>query len=136
MSNINTLILKKEVNNMTIGASIKVPDLYQKIIKETEELGFQQSCDVKTGVLLQTLVASKPGGKFLELGTGAGASTAWIVSGMDSASSLLTVELDDALQSIAKRYLGDDERIIFFHEDGADFISNLYKTDLPFRHVA
>jgi predicted O-methyltransferase YrrM len=35
-------------------------------------LGFIMSCEAKTGVLLRALAASKPGGRFLECGTGAG----------------------------------------------------------------
>jgi hypothetical protein len=39
-----------------------------------------------TGLFLRTLAASKPAGRFLELGTGTGVATAWLLDGMDHAS--------------------------------------------------
>jgi predicted O-methyltransferase YrrM len=47
----------------------------------------------------------KPRGSFLELGTGTGLSTAWILAGMDQHSRLLTVDNDESVQAIAKRHL-------------------------------
>jgi predicted O-methyltransferase YrrM len=46
------------------------------------------------GALLRTLVASKPAGRFLELGTGTGVATTWMLDGMDPASALTTVDTD------------------------------------------
>ena len=48
----------------------------------------------KTGALLAALAASKPGGRLLELGTGTGLGTAWLLSGMDADSHLDTVDTD------------------------------------------
>jgi predicted O-methyltransferase YrrM len=75
-----------------------------------------------TGCLLRTLVSSKPGGSFLELGTGTGAATAWILDGMDSRSRLVTVENDERLLSIARRHLGADPRVTFVPADGNVFL--------------
>jgi predicted O-methyltransferase YrrM len=80
------------------------------------------SCDNNTGTFLRTLAASKKSGAFLELGTGAGISTCWILDGMDGQSNLTTVELDESLHSIAKKHLGHDDRIEFFTGDGEEFI--------------
>jgi predicted O-methyltransferase YrrM len=104
---------------------IQVPEAYSSIIQESAVMGFGQSCDRKTGFLLKGLAASKPGGSFLELGTGTGASASWIMDGMDESSKLTTVDIDSAVQSIAKKYLGKDSRITFCCEDGAVFIRNL-----------
>ncbi|MFI6985195.1 phosphotransferase [Embleya sp. NPDC050154] len=63
------------------------------------------------GSLLRTLAASKPSARILELGTGAGASAAWLLSGMSRDGSLLTVESDDRLCAVAEQALGGDERM-------------------------
>ncbi|MBT2689414.1 class I SAM-dependent methyltransferase [Bacillus sp. ISL-47] len=104
---------------------IQVPEAYVKILQESQLLGFEQSCDRKTGFLLKGLAASKPGGSFLELGTGTGASAAWIIDGMDEFSTLTTVDIDSRVQSIARRHLGNDRRVSFCCEDGAAFIQKL-----------
>jgi len=52
------------------------------IERDTAAVGFTMISEHKTGALLRALAASKPGGAFLELGTGTGASTAWILDGM------------------------------------------------------
>jgi len=83
------------------------------------------SSDLQTGSLLKTLAAAKPAGAMLELGTGTGLSTAWILAGMDSRSTLRTVDNDDAVQSIAKRYLDQDARMTFHLMEGGDFLETI-----------
>ncbi len=80
------------------------------------------SSDDLTGSLLRTLAASKPRGSLLELGTGAGVSTAWLLDGMDAESRLITVENDRQVHAIAKRHLGSDPRVTFVLGDGESFI--------------
>jgi hypothetical protein len=46
------------------------------IRQDTEALGFTMMSEPRTGALLATLAASKPGGRMLELGTGTGLGTA------------------------------------------------------------
>lgn len=46
--------------------------------------------DHLTGSLLRTLVASKPSGMVLELGTETGLATAWLLDGMDAQARLIT----------------------------------------------
>jgi predicted O-methyltransferase YrrM len=53
------------------------------------------------GALLRVLVASKPGGRFLELGTGTGLSTNWILDGMDADSMLVSLDNEAGVQQIA-----------------------------------
>jgi predicted O-methyltransferase YrrM len=130
---VKTKPFKRGVVFLMATITVNALDLYKDILQETEELDSRSSCDAKTGALLKTLVASKPGGKFLELGTGSGISTSWIINGMDSNSSLITVESDELLQYVAKKFLGQDERVTFYHENSADFIINLEeKFDLIF----
>ncbi len=81
--------------------------------------------DLLTGCLLRTLVASKPAGMILELGTGTGMGTAWLLAGMDAGSKLVTVDNDAAVVSIARQHLGQDERVTFHVADGAAFLRTL-----------
>ena len=90
--------------------------------RETKALGFDMASEPRTGALLATLAASKPGGRFLELGTGTGFGTAWLLSGMDDASRLETVDIDPEVVEVAKRYLSDDRRVTFTVMDGAEYL--------------
>lgn len=76
------------------------------------------SCDERTGSLLTVLAAARPGGRILELGTGVGEGAAWLLSGMDPNSQLISVELDAAVQAIARAELESDPRTTFITGDG------------------
>ena len=84
--------------------------------------GFALSSEPRTGALLRTLAASKPGGRLLEIGTGVGSGTAWLLDGMDPAARLITVEQDPTLVTIARQALGDDPRVTFIETDGAAWL--------------
>jgi predicted O-methyltransferase YrrM len=72
--------------------------------------------DLYTGSLLKTLVASRRSGRILELGTGGGLATSWILEGLDQHSNLLTIENNMALWEIARQQL-NDPRIEFILAD-------------------
>ncbi|MGA5497682.1 O-methyltransferase [Streptomyces cinereoruber] len=93
------------------------PAVLDAILADAARTGFAMSCEERTGSLLATLAASKPGGRFLELGTGVGAGAAWLTSGMGSMARLTTVEVDQEVQAVARRHLGGDPRIEFVHSD-------------------
>jgi predicted O-methyltransferase YrrM len=57
---------------------------YESIAEATKAIEFNMASDMQTGSLLRTLVASKPAGEILELGTGTGLATSWIIAGMDN----------------------------------------------------
>jgi predicted O-methyltransferase YrrM len=92
------------------------------ILRETSRLGFTLASEPRTGALLRTLAASKPAGRVLELGTGTGVATAWLLDGMDSAASLETVDTDEAVVAVAKTFLGHDPRVRFHVADGAAWL--------------
>lgn len=99
------------------------PDTLEAISEETTALGFTMASEAKTGALLAALAASKPGGRLLELGTGTGVGTAWLLSGMDADSRLETVDTDPDVVAVARRHLSADSRVTFHLMDGAAFIS-------------
>lgn len=85
--------------------------------------------DLLTGALLRTLAASKPAGRLLELGTGTGLSTSWILSGMDTQSTLVSLDNDDTFLAIARESLGGDPRLDLVCTDGGEWIqANQYRT--------
>ncbi len=92
------------------------------ILGDSEALGFNMTSEPKVGALLAVLAASKPGGRLLELGTGTGHGTAWLLSGMDVASTLDTVDTDPHVVAVAQRHLRADGRVTFHVMDGAAFL--------------
>jgi predicted O-methyltransferase YrrM len=98
------------------------PRAYLDINEATKISGFTMASDVRTCSLLKVLAASKPSGKFLELGTGTGLSTAWILDGMDDYSSLISIDNEPAFLDIAKNFLGDDQRLELITADGGKWI--------------
>jgi predicted O-methyltransferase YrrM len=101
---------------------LRPPSALKGIERDTAAVGFTMISEYRTGALLRTLAASKPGSALLELGTGTGASTAWILDGMDSAAKLITVDSEAKYVEIARRHLGHDGRVSFRVEDGASFL--------------
>ena len=101
----------------------QLPEQYEKIKLASEELKFNMASDLQTGSLLKTLVASKPSGRFLELGTGTGLATTWMIAGLYKNSSLLTVENNELLIDVAKKYINDN-RVEFILADGYEWIKN------------
>lgn len=108
---------------MTQEINQKFPISYQAIDEETKNSGFTMASDVLTCSLLRTLAMSKPNGKFLEMGTGTGLSAAWILDGMDTDSSLISVDNDQAFLGIAEKYLGKDSRIQLVCRDGGEWLA-------------
>jgi predicted O-methyltransferase YrrM len=101
-----------------------LPKTYAAIVEATKISGFTMASDIRTCCLLRTLAASRPSGKFLELGTGTGMSASWILDGMDSASSLISIDNDPEFLNIAQRFLGDDRRLKLFSTDAGKWIEN------------
>ena len=101
-----------------------IPKNYLNIKKETEALGFNMASDIDTCYLLRTLASSKLAGKFLELGTGTGLSTSFILDGMDEKSTLVSIDNDTKYLDIAKRNLSHDARLTLINMDGGDWIEH------------
>ena len=110
------------MNDEEIG---RRPGVLEAIHRDTQELGFAMASEPKTGALLTALAASKPGGRFLELGTGTGVGTAWLLAGMDALSHLDSVDSEENVLAVARRHLGADSRVTFHLADGAEFMDRL-----------
>lgn len=107
---------------MNTSFSQPLPKAYSQIEEATKASGFTMASDLLTGSLLGTLAASKPGGKFLEMGTGTGLSTSWLLSGMDQSATLISVDYDPKYIAIAEKFLGDDKRLSLVTADGGEWI--------------
>lgn len=98
------------------------PPNWRQIDSRARALGFDMSSEPDTGAMLRLLAASKPGGRLLELGTGAGLATAWLLAGMGQGASLVSIDSDPAIQAVAREVLGDDPRVTFTIGDGLDYV--------------
>jgi predicted O-methyltransferase YrrM len=107
---------------MTQEINHQFPKAYNVIEEATKLSGFTMASDVLTCSLLRTLACSKPAGKFLELGTGTGLSTSWILDGMDADSTLTSVDNDPTFLEIAQSFLGNDERLKLVCSDGGEWM--------------
>lgn len=97
------------------------PTAWRAIQARTAALGFDMPSEANTGALLSLLAASKPGGRILELGTGTGLATAWLLNGMDVSARLISVDVDPVVQGVAREHLRD-ERVCFVLADGLDYV--------------
>jgi predicted O-methyltransferase YrrM len=100
----------------------RLPKAYNDIDAATKSSGFTMASDMLTCSLLRTLAASKLSGKFLELGTGTGLSTSWILDGMDKESTLVSIDNDPLFLKIASDKLGFDDRLSLALADGGEWI--------------
>nr|WP_298789995.1 class I SAM-dependent methyltransferase [uncultured Allomuricauda sp.] len=110
------------------------PRIYPDLLAKSKEIGFDMPSDMFIGTLLKRLIASKPGGNFLELGTGMGLSLSWMLKGMDENSKVLSIDNDLELTQIAKDFFEADERLQLVCADGEEWISTYkgIKFDLIF----
>jgi predicted O-methyltransferase YrrM len=80
-----------------------VPEQVLAATERAARAGFTMSCDPDTGRLLAVLAARTPkGGRVLELGTGTGVGTSWLLHGLRGRNDveLITVELNPAVAEL------------------------------------
>ena len=99
------------------------PPGWREIDARTRAAGFDMPSEPGVGALLRTLAAVKRGGRLLELGTGSGLATAWLVDGMDADARLISIDNDAAVQSIGRSVLGGDPRLTFIVGDGLAWLA-------------
>jgi len=102
---------------------IQLPASYEMIRRATDEQGFTMASDLLTGSLLRTLSASITSGMLLELGTGTGLSTSWILEGMTAETTLISIENDAKVLSVARQFLGADHRLTLVEQDASEWLA-------------
>ena len=111
-------------------SNLNQPAAISGIWADSRDCGFTMASEPLTCSLLRTLAAAKPAARFLELGSGSGLSTAWLLDGMDAASQLVTVDNDETLLAILKRHLGADSRLTVACADGDETLLAILKRHL------
>ena len=76
------------------------PAALERISELARGLSHTMESTTYTGELLRSLATTKPGGRFLELGTSCGHGTAWILDGMDSEAELAGVLAHEIAHSV------------------------------------
>ncbi len=111
-----------------------LPPHLEDIETATRTLDFKMASTRETGALLRALARQNQALNVLELGTGTGMATCWMLDGLGDDGHLVTVDIDPVVQQVAKINLGHDPRVVFIEEDGSEFLrqpSNL-RFDLIF----
>ena len=103
-------------------AHLNAPAMLPAILDRTVALAFPMPSEPRTGALLRMLAATRPHGRLLELGTGTGLATAWLLDGMDRDARLVSVDIDPAPQAVAREILGGDPRLEIVTADAAAFL--------------
>jgi len=83
-----------------------VPDGVRDACQRAASAGFSLSCEPGVGQFLATLAAAVPcGGRILEMGTGVGVGTAWLLHGLGTRGDveLVSIEVDPATAEFAAR---------------------------------
>ncbi|MBT1105106.1 class I SAM-dependent methyltransferase [Streptomyces sp. ARC12] len=111
------------------------PAALDHLLADAAGLGFTMSCEDRTGSLLATLAASKPGGHMVELGTGVGAGASWLLHGMRADAHLTSVETDLAYQAVAADHLGHDTRVSFVTADAEAWLDSYAGPPLALAYV-
>ena len=108
------------------------PKIISEIWSDTHALGFDMPSDSQACSLLRVLATSKSSAQLLELGSGTGLSTAWILNGMDATSHLTTIDNDPILLSVLKRHLGHDPRLSVVCADADEWLNTLAPATFDF----
>jgi predicted O-methyltransferase YrrM len=103
---------------------IDVPPVVIKAEEVARRGQFRMSSEHRTGALLRTLAASKPGGRFLEVGSGLGVGSAWLLAGMDAQSRLITLEVHAKIAGICRSHLAHDSRAEVVNTDANEWLEN------------
>jgi predicted O-methyltransferase YrrM len=113
---------------------MEVPPSVEAAQDRARRWGFELSCEPAVGRLLAFFSRGvPPGGRVLELGTGAGVGLAWIVHGIGDRDDVevVSVELDRA-RAAEVRWAGWPAWVSVLDGDGADLVGALGSFDLIF----
>jgi predicted O-methyltransferase YrrM len=106
-------------------AHLNEPAALQAIWRDTRELGFTMASEPLGCSMLRVLAASKPAARLLELGSGTGLSTAWLLDGMDEQSQLTTVDNDPEVLTVLRKHLGADSRLQVVCAEGDAYLPSI-----------
>jgi predicted O-methyltransferase YrrM len=128
---------------------IQIPPLVQAAVGLAEEMDFPlmpegrpigyqgppSACIPQVGQLLQALAAAQPGGRLGELGTGTGVGTAWLASGMQPGTTLISVEIDGQRAAAVQELFQDNPNVVIKVGDWQEILTGEPPFDLLFMDV-
>lgn len=103
---------------------VDIPPLATKAMALAERGRWRLSSEPRTGALLRTLAASKPGGHILEVGSGLGVGSAWLLAGMDAAARLIALEIHAKVAGICRELLAADPRAEVITTDATEWLES------------
>lgn len=87
---------------------LEPPPLVQRALALAKRLGFERSCSLQTGRLLQVLASQRGRTRAGEIGAGCGVGAAWMLTGLPPSVPFVTVERDAQLAAAARELLSED----------------------------
>ena len=128
----------------TAGSSLyaliqRIPPLVAEARRRASQLAFAMSCRDDTGRLLQVLAGGVcHRGRILEIGTGAGVGTAWMITGLGRRTDveLISVEIQPILSRRTREGSPWPEFVQFLNADAAEAMASLGSFDLVFADAA
>jgi len=134
-------------------APVDIPELVRKTQRVADRGQFKMSSEPRTGALLRALVATKPGGRILEIGSGVGVGAAWLLDGMDADARLTTLEVHERIGGVCRTLLSGDDRVEVITTDAVEWLgryqgppfdfvfvdttsAKFHRRDLIFAHLA
>ncbi len=106
-----------------LDAHIAVPERVRKAELIAQRSQYRLSSSREVGGLLCALAAGIPGGRFLELGSGVGVGSGWLLAGMDADSRLVTIESHERVHAVCHHIVGDDPRVETVCADADDWLA-------------
>ncbi len=101
-----------------MSAPLDLPPVVSRAFEVCRRAGYVSFCRNETGRLLAALAATRSG-TMAEFGTGCGVGTAWLRSGLQGSTTILTAELDPRLAEAAAEIFVDDDHVEVRAADGA-----------------
>ncbi|MER5885410.1 class I SAM-dependent methyltransferase [Streptomyces sp. NPDC001941] len=96
---------------------------------------FKMSSEPRVGALLRSLVATKPGGRVIEVGGGVGVGAGWLLDGMDAAARLTTIEKHENFARVLAHVVADDPRAEVVVADATEWLTAYDGPDFDFAFI-
>lgn len=103
---------------------VDLPALSAKAQEIADRGQFKLSSEPRTGALLRTLAASKPGGRILEVGGAVGVGSGWLLAGMDSGARLTVLEIHVRISAVCRKILEADKRAEVITADATEWLES------------
>ena len=101
-----------------------VPALVERAMNLASHMGYQGSCSLETGRLLQLLASQYQSGVIAEIRTGCGVSASWMVSKLSPSTTFFTIEESPAMAAAARALFDPLLNVRVIQGDWQDILRN------------